>query len=206
MLDGVQFGEEVVALVKGYVERELAPLKAANLALEQRLAELEGRPVPERGEQGIAGENGLNGVDGKDGADGRDGRGVRDLLIDRDGNLIASMDDGEMKNLGPICGKDGEAGKDGRDGFGFDDMDACVLDDDRTIEFSFRRGDEEKAFTFKWPAMIYRGVYSEGTEYQPGDTVTWGGSLWHCDTETKDKPGTDSWTLAVKKGRDGKNG
>jgi hypothetical protein len=28
MLDGVEFGNEVVALVRGYVEREIAPLKA----------------------------------------------------------------------------------------------------------------------------------------------------------------------------------
>jgi hypothetical protein len=35
--------------------------------------------------------------------------------------------------------------------------------------------------------------------------VTWGGALWHCDAPTKDKPGTENWTLAVKKGRDGKD-
>jgi hypothetical protein len=162
-------------------------------------------PRPEKGEVGEAGPQGAPG------ANGRDGRGVRELLIDRDGNLIATMDDGEMKSLGPVVGKDGTAGedgasgKDGRDGFGFDDMDACVLDDDRTIELSFRRGEEEKCFTFKWPTAIYRGVFSVGTDYQAGDMVTWGGSLWHCDTPTKDKPGTDSWTLAAKKGRDGKD-
>jgi hypothetical protein len=35
--------------------------------------------------------------------------------------------------------------------------------------------------------------------------VTWAGSLWHCDKATKNKPGTDDWTLAAKKGRDGKD-
>ncbi len=58
------------------------------------------------------------------------------------------------------------------------------------------------------PSVIYKGVFREGDEYSPGDTVTWGGSLWHCNEATKDKPldGSKSWTLCAKKGRDGKDG
>lgn len=58
------------------------------------------------------------------------------------------------------------------------------------------------------PVMIYRGVFSPG-DYLPGDTVTWAGSLWHCEDPTSDKPGETSskgWRLAVKRGRDGKDG
>jgi hypothetical protein len=56
------------------------------------------------------------------------------------------------------------------------------------------------------PVMIYRGVYCEG-EYEAGDTVTWAGSLWHCNETTCDKPGEGGcWTLCAKKGRDGKDG
>lgn len=58
------------------------------------------------------------------------------------------------------------------------------------------------------PVMIYRGVFSPG-DYLPGDTVTWAGSLWHCDESTCDKPGesgSKGWRLAVKRGRDGKDG
>jgi hypothetical protein len=47
MLDGVEFGKEIVDLVRGYVERELGPLKAANEALMARVTELERRPAPE---------------------------------------------------------------------------------------------------------------------------------------------------------------
>ncbi len=57
------------------------------------------------------------------------------------------------------------------------------------------------------PVMIYRGVFAPG-DYAPGDTVTWGGSLWHCDSATSDKPGelgSKGWRLAVKRGRDGKD-
>ncbi|WP_160051016.1 phage gp6-like head-tail connector protein [Raoultella sp. 18099] len=65
---------------------------------------------------------------------------------------------------------------------------------------------EKKAFDI--PAMVYRGVFKSGDEYLPGDTVTWAGSLWHCDEITQDKPGepgSKGWTLAAKRGRDGRD-
>lgn len=205
MFDGQQLGEDIVSLVRGFMEREIGPLKAENAELKQRIAALEARPAPEKGEKGDAGDPGKDGRDGADGQNGADGRGVKELLIDREGHLIATMDDGELKKLGPVVGADGKKGKDGRDGLGFEDMDVAVLDDDRTIELSFRRGEEEKAFTLKWPTAIYRGVFADGMDYDRGDCVTWAGSMWHCDAPTKEKPGTEHWTLAAKKGRDGKD-
>jgi hypothetical protein len=200
MLDIESLAGMLAPIIAEEVSKAVSPLNA-------KIAEIEARePVAgPPGEKGDAGSPGENGRDGADGKDGEDGRGVKDLLIDRDGNLIATMDDGATKSLGLIIGKDGAPGKDGKDGFGFEDLDACVLDDDRTIELSFRRGDEEKAFTFKWPTVIYRSVFKEGEQYQQGDMVTWGGSLWHCDKATTAKPGTEDWTLAAKKGRDGKD-
>ena len=65
---------------------------------------------------------------------------------------------------------------------------------------------EKKSFDI--PTMVYRGVFKSGDEYLPGDTVTWGGSLWHCDEQTQDKPGeagSKGWTLAAKRGRDGRD-
>lgn len=56
------------------------------------------------------------------------------------------------------------------------------------------------------PVQTYKGVFARG-EHEQGDTVTWAGSLWHCNvTGTKALPGDGSsdWTLAVKKGRDGR--
>lgn len=64
-------------------------------------------------------------------------------------------------------------------------------------------GSESK--TFDVPVMLYRGIFKAGDEYLPGDTVTWGGSLWHCDEKTQGKPGeagSTGWTLAAKRGRD----
>jgi hypothetical protein len=45
MFDGKAFGEDIVGIVKGYVEREIAPLKAENVELKGRIAELEARPA-----------------------------------------------------------------------------------------------------------------------------------------------------------------
>lgn len=57
---------------------------------------------------------------------------------------------------------------------------------------------------FYIPAMIYKKVYQDGREYKKGDTVTWAGSMWHCDKDTISKPGdgSEDWTLSAKKGRD----
>jgi hypothetical protein len=255
MFDGKAYGEEIVGLVRGYVERELGPLKAENERLVERIAALEARqpekgdagergmdgvspeaevvaeafrpiaatiiadavaeavaalPAPERGEKGDTGERGekgSDGNDGRDGADGKDGRGVKDLLIDRTGALIATMDDGEMKSLGPVIGKDGDAGKDGRDGIDLTSFDAIVLDDDRTIELKFVSGEEERVASFKWPTILDRGVYKAGEVYDPGDAVSWGGSLWIAQKTTDAKPDTpdSGWRLSVKRGRDGKD-
>ena len=79
--------------------------------------------------------------------------------------------------------------------------------DERNFQLSFTdtMGDVETS-ELSIPVMIYRGTYSPGT-YKNGDTVTWGGSLWHCDRETDTKPGqSEDWTLCAKKGRDGKSG
>ncbi len=57
--------------------------------------------------------------------------------------------------------------------------------------------------TFSLPVMLYRGVFRAGETYHPGDTVTWGGSLWHCNSMTEDKPGeahSSAWTLAANVG------
>lgn len=62
---------------------------------------------------------------------------------------------------------------------------------------------------FTVPVMVYRNVYKEGAAYDKGDVVTWAGSLWHADKDQPPgKPGTadSGWTMAAKKGRDGKNG
>jgi hypothetical protein len=59
------------------------------------------------------------------------------------------------------------------------------------------------------PPIKYLGIWKQDTEYKPGNTVTWGGSMWHANTVSKGlKPGDGNteWTLCVKRGRDGRDG
>ncbi|MEI4482226.1 MULTISPECIES: hypothetical protein [unclassified Phyllobacterium] len=146
--------------------------------------------------------------DGKDGADGKDGIGLAGALIDRSGELVVTLTNGEAKNLGPIVGKDGDPGKPGKDGFSLKHFDAELMADGRTILLKFEDGsDQSYSVEIGVPTMIYRGVFKEGETYEKGDTVTWGGSIWHCDQETTEKPdASKAWRLAVKRGRDGKDG
>jgi integrin beta 3 len=199
MFNGEAFGKEMTDIVRGYVERAIAPLVAENKALAERVAELEARE-PLQGEKGLPGDKG---------EPGRDGVGLSDAMKDADGNLVLIMADGTTRNLGPINGKDGRDGIDGKDGapgeaLTLDDFD-IEHTDDRTFLFKFIKGEYCHSFEFEFPIMIYRGVYTEGAEYTRGDVVTWAGSLWHCNAPTAEKPGGEGWTLAVKKGRDGKD-
>ncbi|MFC7399583.1 hypothetical protein ACFQU1_20430 [Chelatococcus sp. GCM10030263] len=167
-----------------------------------------GAPGP-AGEKGDPGEPGR---DGEPGIDGNDGVGLAGALINQRGELVVTLSDGSMKELGPVVGRDGapgekgQDGRDGLDGLGFDDLE-MTYDGERSFAFRFVRGEQAKEFAFDVPVMIYRGVFKEGEAYKRGDTVTWGGSLWHCDGETADKPGEGQkgWHLAVKRGRDGKD-
>lgn len=154
----------------------------------------------------------------------KDGCGIKNLLIDRAGNLVATMDDGRIADLGPVVGKDADIAalekfivekidalpkpKDGKDGFSLKDFDATLLDDGRTVLLSFEQGDQSYKVELGFPVMIYRGVFKEGETYAKGDTATWGGSLWHCDVDgTVEKPDSAEkhWTLVAKRGRDGKD-
>ncbi|MGB3044546.1 MAG: hypothetical protein WBB98_15305 [Xanthobacteraceae bacterium] len=144
----------------------------------------------------------------KDGEPGKDGVGVAGAVIDRDGSLVVTLSNGDTRQLGPVVGRDGEPGKPGHDGFALKGFEVELMEDGRTILMKF---DDGGPFSYTRelgvPAMIYRGVYREGV-YQKGDTVTFGGSLWHSNKDgNTEKPDTGSgaWTLAAKRGRDGKD-
>ena len=76
--------------------------------------------------------------------------------------------------------------------------------DDRTVRVTAalsNGGSDVKEF--KFPTLIDKGPHKTGERYEKGDGVTYGGSYWIAQKETKSKPGTDAdWRMAVKKGRD----
>lgn len=210
-LDPEALAADVVRLVKAAlapvvtrlssVETTLAALPAPDATLPARLEALEAK---EQGLDGKDGAVGPQGVDGPPGAAGRDGR---------DGLPGVPGVPGEK-------GLDGTAGRDGVDGLGFDDL-SVLHDGERLVTFRFQSGTRVKEFQVVLPALIYRGVFSDGQTYEKGDVVTYGGSSWHCAKATQTKPdfisrasdgkpmgpqGKDFWTLMVKRGENGKNG
>lgn len=147
--------------------------------------------------------------DGADGKDGKDGVGLADALIDRQGALVVTLTNGTVKSLGLVVGKDGQdgaAGNDGADALGFDDL-SIEFDGERDFKFVMVRGEARKEFgPYSMPVVIDRGVWKEGA-FKRGDGVTWGGSFFIAQEDTADKPETSkAWRLAVKRGRDGKDG
>jgi len=82
------------------------------------------------------------------------------------------------------------------------------FDGERTVTLAFVRGELRKAFTFEMPVVLDKGVWRETDVYRRGDGVTWRGSYWIAQTDTKTKPDevTRDWRLAVKRGRDGRHG
>jgi hypothetical protein len=147
-----------------------------------------------------------DGDDGRDGKDGRDGRDAGDI------EFLPSINPEKSYSKGTYASHDGGLWKAKRTTQGMDGWDCLVAGvksfdvvkiGERTYQSILEKSDGQKqTFEFQIPGMIYRGVYRE-QQYEPGDTVTWGGSLWHCDKSTKEKPGcNDSWTLSAKRGAD----
>lgn len=216
--DGKDADPETVAkIVKGQVQSELATIWATIEAwsapepdrevmrgmVETAVSEaISAIPVPKDGKDGRDGIDGKDGLPGERGEKGECGVGVAGAFIERDGSLAVTLSNGEVKNLGPVCGKDGAPGQDGKDGIGFDDLD--LVEDASGLSLKFVKGDTVKSFPL--PVVIDRGVFRDGQTYQKGSGVTWGGRYWIAQETTSDKPdGGKSWRLAVNKGRDGKD-
>lgn len=153
------------------------------------------------GRDGRDGEDGARGEKGEPGAAGKDGAGVAELLIDRQGCLVATMTDGRMKELGVVVGKDGAPGRDGAD---FSEA-SIEYDGERTITIRGKGG----LITKRVPVPIDRGYWSQGASAEKGDVFTENGCVWIALRDTKAKPCHENaadWRLMVRKGRDGIDG
>lgn len=183
-------------------------------------------PAPKGGKDGADGRDGVDGkgIDGLPGAPGKDGKDGKSIEM---AEVEAMLDkavaresakwalDFERRAQGVLQGaidkmpvpKDGKDGVDGRDALDLDDM-AVSHDDDGNVTFKFTRGAVEKTFSIRLPRFKDQGVYAEGFGYKSGDGVSSGGCFWIAQKDSPlDRPGTgDGWRMAVKKGRDGKDG
>ena len=65
------------------------------------------RAAGQNGKDGADGKDGQDGKDGADGKDGLDGIGIADLVINENGELVVTLTDATVKNLGKVTGSDG---------------------------------------------------------------------------------------------------
>lgn len=239
MIDAAQFGAELAGIVKAATAPLLARIEELEKrlgALPEPIAGRDGAdgqsvtvddvmpvlqkrvddflsqiPIPKDGTDGADGKDGLPGERGEKGEPGRDGVGLAGAMIDREGGLVVTLTNGEVRSLGRVVGldgRDGESGakgadgRDGVDGLGFDDL-RVEIEDHRPVMVWEASG---KSLRIPVPGILDRGVWRDGL-HKAGDGVTFGGSFWIAQRETTQKPGDgDDWRLAVKKGRDGKDG
>ena len=86
-------------------------------------------------------------------------------------------------------------------------VEAVVVLDGKSLQLIRTFGDgNQKTTEIELPQLAYMGVFDAEKHYQKGDLVTHGGSMWHCNEASSNKPDESggAWTLCVKKGRDAK--
>lgn len=121
---------------------------------------------------------------------------------------------GERGEPGPrgepgVHGKDGRDGRDGKDGVASVDeiraeVTRALAGVRAELDAEVQKRVTEVVATL--PTLRYRDVWKEGESYRAGDMVTWAGAMWHANEPNTVKPGDGkAWTLAVKRGRDGKD-
>lgn len=200
---------------------------------------LSGLPSPQAGEKGADGKDGLPGANGKDAdleiiqkmIDAAVAEAVKNIPVAKDGDAgVDGRDALDIEILPEIdqskCYARGTYAKHknglwrsferthGLKGWecivaGIAALEIPETDDPRNISVVAMLSDGQSSSKgFYIPSVIYRGVFTQ-RDYAKGDTVSWGGSIWHCDESTSDKPGepgSKGWTLAVKRGQNGKDG
>lgn len=152
--------------------------------------------------------DGKDGKDGKDGEKGADGIGLAGAMIDREGSLLVTMTNGEVRSLGPVVGKDGENGKDGKDGISLDSFELEYLDETHEVRIKAACGDRVKEVRYPAGGIRPAGYWREGVKAAAGEAWTRDGSLWIAKHATSAKPEamSEDWILAARKGRDGERG
>lgn len=202
-------------------------------ALVQRVDALEARPKPQDGAPGPQGERGEPGPMGVTGSPGEPGpRGERgekgdagpcgepgrsvtldDVQPQIDAAIARAVLDLERRAQATLQReidrmpkpRDGVDGKDGRDGLQLEDFCAELIG--RTLNVSMRSGERVISRSVRTAQILDAGPFRDGNDYEKGDAVTFGGSLWIAQKDAPEgKPGISTdWRLAVKAGRDGKN-
>ena len=161
------------------------------------------------GAPGLHGKDGADGVDGKDGADGVDGKSVtieqiKELVDARTAEWQLDFEKRAMDTLQKAIDRV-PLPKDGKDALSLKDLDIIVDDHGRRITFVLDDGQRREERTIVTALPVYREIWKKDGAYEPGDMVTWGGSIWIALKATSAQPNgyNPDWKLAVKRGKNG---
>jgi len=187
----------LVDVVKKYIDQAL-------VSIQRRIEQIELK-------SNVEPKDGRDGRDGRDGVDGEPGRDALEV------DVLSTIDETRSYPRGTFASFRGGLWISRRTTQGLDGWDCVVkgfdgvlveMTDERTISLVASMSDGQTITkSFSIPTVLDQGVFKEGTDYSNGDGVTFQGSFWIAQTQTKSRPGENAdWRLAVKKGRDGKNG
>lgn len=129
----------------------------------------------------------------------KDGIGLAGAMIDREGSLLITTSNGEVKNLGRVEGKDGE------DGLGLDSFEMEYFPESHEIELKATCGNRVKSVKFYAGGIRSGGYWREGKSAKAGEAWAYGGNLWIATrdgTTEEPKAGAKDWYLAARKGKD----
>jgi hypothetical protein len=175
------------------------------------------------GKDGVDGKDGENGKDGRDGVDGKDGeKGLdgRDGVDGRDAlalEILPAIDTEKAYPRGTYATHNGGLWRSYEKTNGMRGWE-CIVDgvadiyvsqSDREVTTAVRMASgKQSVHKARFAGVLEKGVYKHGDQYEQGDGVTWAGSYWIAQKDgPTEKPGEgDGWRLAVKRGRDGKDG
>jgi hypothetical protein len=201
MFDPEKFGEAMGEAIRSAVE----PLLKRIDVLEKQLSEKPDYSVEDVVKSLPAIKNGEKGDKGED---GKDGIGLAGAMIDRDGSLLITMTNGEVKSLGKVVGKDGQDGNDGKDGLSLESFDLEYLPESHEIALKAVCQGRTKEVRYPAGGIRAKGYWREGTKAVAGDAWVNDGSLWIAVKDCQSKPGLndEGWIIAARKGRDGERG
>jgi hypothetical protein len=155
-------------------------------------------PPAAPGKDGV-GMKGDPGDKGEPGTKGADGVGLAGAMIDRDGCLMATLTNGEVKNLGPVVGKDG---------IGFESFDMEYLPESHEVAIKASAAGRTKELRFPAGGIRPGGYWRDGTKALAAQTWVHDGSMFIALKDTSEKPSTESkdWIIGARRGRDGERG
>lgn len=126
---------------------------------------------------------------------------VAHVMLSQQGDLVATMTNGDVKTIGHVVGKDGV------DGMSFDGFDMEYLAETHEVSIKATCAGRTKEIRFDAGGIRPGEYWRDGTHSKACEAWSCDGSLWIAKRDTKTRPGpkAEDWVLAARKGRDGES-